>query len=224
MERFQENFIEFMVRSGVLTFGDFTTKSGRKTPYFVNTGNYKMGSQARELGRYYSQAVNFSFAENFDVLFGPSYKGIPLVVATSILNITYNYDVPYCFNRKEVKDHGEGGGIIGHQPLDGDKFLIIEDVTTSGSSIRESIALLKKYAEVAFTGVIISVDRQEKGKGEKSAIQEVKEDLGIPIIPIVTLDDIVEHLHNRQIDEKVYIDDNMKVKISEYREEYGAKK
>ncbi len=218
---YKVNFIEFMVRSEVLTFGDFTTKSGRKTPYFVNTGKYRTGMQITKLGDYYAECIKDAVSEPFDALYGPAYKGIPLSVTTaSALFRNYNMDVPYCFNRKEAKDHGEGGSLIGYKPKDGDKIAIIEDVITAGTSVRESIPLLKSLADVEITSVIISVDRMERGQGGKTTIQEIKDDFGISTYPIVNTLDIINHLHNREIDGKVLIDDDMLDKMEAYMKQY----
>jgi orotate phosphoribosyltransferase len=224
LETYQQEFIEFMVSSNVLMFGDFTTKSGRQTPFFINTGKYETGDQMRRLGRFYSQALHASVKEPVAFLYGPAYKGIPLAVATAIgMADLYKKDIAFCFNRKEVKDHGEGGSLIGHKPHDGERLVIVEDVTTAGTSIRESVALLSGLAKVVFGAVIVSVDRMERGQqGAKSAVQEIRDEFGIPVHPIVTLDDIVGHLHNRSLGGRVIVDDAMKAKIDAYRARYGA--
>ena len=221
---YQEEFITFMVRSGVLTFGDFTTKSGRKTPYFVNTGNYKTGAQAAKLGDYYAACIQENLPDGVDCLFGPAYKGIPLTVAAaSSLYRNYDRDLPYCFNRKEAKDHGEGGTMIGYQPKDGDRVVIVEDVVTAGTAVRETIELFKHIADVKFASLIVSVDRMEKGTGEKTTINELREQYGIAVHPIVTVRQVIDFLHNREIDGKVYIDDEMKGKMEAYLAQYGGK-
>ena len=221
---YQEEFITFMVRSGVLTFGDFTTKSGRKTPYFVNTGNYKTGAQAAKLGDYYAACIQENLPDGVDCLFGPAYKGIPrTVAAASSLYRNYDRDLPYCFNRKEAKDHGEGGTMIGYQPKDGDRVVIVEDVVTAGTAVRETIELFKHIADVKFASLIVSVDRMEKGTGEKTTINELREQYGIAVHPIVTVRQVIDFLHNREIDGKVYIDDEMKGKMEAYLEQYGGK-
>ena len=223
---YQEAFIEFMVRAGVLTFGDFTTKSGRKTPYFINTGNYKTGAQAHELGDYYAACIheNLEKAGGADVLFGPAYKGIPLVVtAAASLYRNYKEDYPYCFNRKEAKDHGEGGSMVGAKIQAGQRIAIVEDVVTAGTAVRESIALFRDIAPVKITALFVSVDRMEKGTGDKSALDELREEHGIQVFPIVTVRQIIDYLHNRPVDGTVYIDDAMKARMEEYLETYGAK-
>ncbi len=225
MDSYKLDFIEFMVDCGVLTFGDFTTKSGRKTPFFINTGNYSTGRQLSRLGDYYAKAIRDSFGTDFDVLFGPAYKGIPLSVATAIsLSNSYGANVSYCSSRKEVKDHGDTGILLGGPLKDGQKILIIEDVTTAGTSIRETIPMLKAQADVEIIGLIISVDRLEKGKGDVSAIAELADEYGIRTESIVTMEEVVEYLHNRPVDGTVYIDDETKTAIDAYYEQYGAKR
>ena len=221
---YKEDFVKFMVRSGVLLFGDFTTKSGRKTPYFVNTGNYKTGAQAAKLGEYYARNIQEHVEGRIDVLFGPAYKGIPLAVAAGIsMYSLFDRDINYCFNRKEVKDHGEGGSMVGYKLKDGDRVLIVEDVITAGTAIRETLPVLKAAADIEIAGMVISVDRMEKGKGEKTAIQEVYEEFGIVTYPIVTVKEIIELLHNNPVDGKVYIDDEMKARMEAYMEQYCVK-
>ena len=221
---YKEDFVKFMVRSGVLLFGDFTTKSGRKTPYFVNTGNYKTGAQAAKLGEYYARNIQEHVEGRIDALFGPAYKGIPLAVAAGIsMNNLFDRDINYCFNRKEVKDHGEGGSMVGYKLKDGDRVLIVEDVITAGTAIRETLPVLKSAADIEIAGMVISVDRMEKGKGEKTAIQEVYEEFGIVTYPIVTVKEIIEILHNNPVDGKIYIDDEMKARMEAYMEQYCVK-
>ena len=223
MSTYQEEFITFMVRSGVLTFGDFTTKSGRKTPYFINTGNYKTGAQASKLGDYYAACIQENLPLGIDCLFGPAYKGIPLVVAAaSSLYREYDRDLPYCFNRKEVKDHGEGGSMVGYKPQDGDRVAIVEDVVTAGTAVRESIALFQHTADVKIQALFVSVDRMERGTRACSTLDELREDYGIRVCPIVTVREIITYLHNREVDGKVYIDDRMRERMEDYLSEYGA--
>lgn len=224
MEQYKKEFIEFMVECNVLTFGDFVTKSGRKTPFFVNAGNYKTGKQLKKLGEFYSKAIHENFGEDIDIFFGPAYKGIPLSVAAAIAyNNLYDVDVTYCSNRKEIKDHGDKGILLGGKLKDGDKVLIIEDVTTAGTSVYETMPILKEQGNVDVIGLIISVDRMEKGKGEKSALVELKEKFGFKTTAIVTMAEVIEYLYNREINGKVIIDDEMKHKIEEYYDIYGAK-
>jgi orotate phosphoribosyltransferase len=222
---YKEEFITFMVRSGVLTFGDFTTKSGRKTPYFINTGNYKTGAQAAKLGDYYAACLKENLGDEVNALFGPAYKGIPLVVtASASLYRNYNMDIPYCFNRKEAKDHGEGGSMVGYKPKDGDVIAIVEDVVTAGTAVRESIELFKHVADAKLAYLFVSVDRMERGTKECSTLDELRNDYGIKVCPIVTVREIISFLHNRPIDGKVYIDDEMKEKMEAYLALYGATK
>lgn len=214
---YKESFIKFMVESGVLTFGEFTLKSGRKAPYFVNTGNYNTGSQLARLGEYYAQCIKENNVQA-DTLFGPAYKGIPLTAACSIaLSNKYGIDVNYAFDRKEAKDHGEGGVIVGKKFQDREKIAIIEDVITAGTAIRAVLPLLKSQADVDITALIISVDRMEKGKGELSAVQEVKNDFGIDVYSIVTIEDIIDAIKNGVIPGMEYLD-----KMLEYRKNYGV--
>ena len=221
---YREEFIHFMVRSGVLTFGDFVTKSGRKTPYFVNTGNYKTGAQAARLGDYYAACIQEPMPEGITALFGPAYKGIPLAVtAAASLYRNYDRDLPYCFNRKEAKDHGEGGSMVGYKPQDGDHIAIIEDVVTAGTAVRESIELFKHVADVHIDALFVSVDRMERGTRECTTLDELREDYGIQVYPIVTIRDVMECLHNKPVDGKVYIDDAMLERMEEYLATYGAK-
>lgn len=222
-EKEKADFILFMVRSGVLTFGDFVTKSGRKTPYFINTGNYRTGAQMATLGEYYGGVIEREFGESVDVLFGPAYKGIPLAVAAAIaLDRTRGRAVDVCFNRKEIKDHGEGGSLIGRKLGDGDRVVIVEDVTTAGTSIRETVPLLRAAAHVELAGLVVSVDRREKGPGGGSALAELSAEYDMPVHALVTLDDIVECLHGREVDGGVVLDDRLRERIDRYRLRYGA--
>ena len=211
MEQYQKDFVDFTLETGVLKFGEFTLKSGRISPYFFNAGLFNKGSHLSELGRLYAQAIEAS-ALKFDVLFGPAYKGIPLAAAASIaLNDSFNHNVPYSFNRKEAKDHGEGGSIVGH-PLEGD-ILIIDDVITAGTAIREAQDIIQNCGANA-KGVIVALDRQEKGKGELSAIQEVEQIFGITVLSIINLSHIIDYL-------KTSDDSKILYKIEIYRSQYG---
>lgn len=224
MESYKREFIEFMVESNALTFGEFITKSGRKTPYFINTGNYKTGKQAKQLGEFYAKAIKEQIKGDIDVLFGPAYKGIPLAVATSIaLETNYQQNINYCFNRKEEKDHGEGGNLVGHKLQDGDKVLIIEDVITSGASIRECLPQIQAAANVQIAGEIISVDRMERGLENKTAIEQIYDDYGFKVYSIVNVREIIEVLYNKPINGKVYINDNIKEQMEAYLEKYCVK-
>ncbi len=224
MEQYKKEFIEFMVDCQVLKFGDFVTKSGRKTPFFVNTGFYRTGAQLRKLGEYYAKAIVAGFGKDFDILFGPAYKGIPLSVATSMaLSEHFDMDVKYCSNRKEEKDHGDVGILLGSPMKDGDRVMMIEDVTTSGKSINETMPIIKAQANVDVVGLMVSVDRMERGTGEKSAIAELEEKYGIRVRAIVTMEEVIEHLHNREYKGKVYIDDQMKAAMDAYYEQWGCR-
>ena len=207
----KNDFIKFMADAGVLTFGDFTTKSGRKTPYFVNTGNYKTGMHISILGDYYANLV-ISSGEQFDAIFGPAYKGITLAAATAAsLYRNHGINIPYFFNRKEVKDHGEGGSLIGYKPKDGDRIIIIEDVVTAGTAVRESLLLLKSIADVKITALFVSVDRMERGTGERSTLNELKHELGINVFSIISARDIIESFPEG--DERI---DKMEAYLAEY--------
>lgn len=223
MEQYKQEFIEFMVDCQVLKFGDFVTKSGRKTPFFVNTGFYRTGAQLRRLGQYYAKAIHDKYGLDFDVLFGPAYKGIPLTVAaTMAISELYDRDIRYCSNRKEVKDHGDKGILLGSPIQDKDRVIIIEDVTTAGTSIQETLPIIKAQGDVTPVGLVVSVDRMERGQGTKSALKEIEEKYGLQTTAIVTMAEVVEHLYNREYKGNVVIDDAMKAAIDRYYEEYGA--
>ena len=225
MEQYKQEFIEFMVESQVLKFGDFTLKSGRKSPFFMNAGSYVTGTQLRKLGEYYAKAIHDNFGLDFDVLFGPAYKGIPLSVATAMaISELYGKDVKYCSNRKEVKDHGDTGILLGSPLKDGDRVMMIEDVTTSGKSIKETFPILKAQADVQIKGLIVSLNRMEKGKdSDKSALEEVQEKYGIQTAAIVNMADVTEHLYNRECQGRIVIDDTIKAALDAYYAQYGAK-
>ena len=223
MEEYKRQFIEFMIDSEVLKFGDFVTKSGRKTPFFVNTGFYRTGAQLRLLGEYYARAIKDAFGLDFDVLFGPAYKGIPLSVAASMeISELYNADIKYCSNRKEVKDHGDKGILLGSPVKDGDKIVIIEDVTTAGTSIEETLPIIHAQGKVDVIGLVVSVDRMERGQGTRSALKEIEEKYGFKTTAIVTMAEGVEHLYNRPYKGKIIIDENLKAAIDAYYKQYGA--
>ena len=225
MEQYKQEFIEFMVDSQVLKFGEFTLKSGRKSPFFMNAGAYVTGTQLRKLGEYYAKAIHDNYGLDFDVLFGPAYKGIPLSVATTMaISELYGKDIRYCSNRKEVKDHGDTGILLGSKLKDGDRVVIIEDVTTSGKSIEETFPILKEQANVEIKGLRVSLNRMEVGKGgEKSALDEIQEKYGFPAHAIVTMEEVVERLYNQECQGKIVIDDSIKAAIDSYYEQYGAK-
>lgn len=225
MEQYKEEFIRFMVDSDVLKFGEFTLKSGRKSPFFMNAGAYVTGTQLRKLGEYYAKAIYDNYGLDFDVLFGPAYKGIPLSVATAMaISELYGKDVRYCSNRKEVKDHGDTGILLGSKLKDGDRVVIIEDVTTSGKSIEETFPILKEQADVEVKGLIVSLNRMEVGKGgKKSALDEIHDLYGFDTAAIVTMEEVTQCLYNKEVGGKVVIDDALKAAIDAYYETYGAK-
>lgn len=224
MDGYKQEFIQFMVDSQVLKFGEFTLKSGRKSPFFMNAGGYVTGTQLRKLGEYYARAIHDNYGLDFDVLFGPAYKGIPLSVATSMaISEIYGVDVKYCSNRKEAKDHGDAGILLGSPIKDGDRVVIIEDVTTSGKSIEETFPILKAQGKVEVKGLMVSLNRMERGKGVKSALEEIRETYGFPANAIVTMEEVVEYLHNRDCNGRIIIDDTIKAAIDAYYEQYGAK-
>ena len=225
MEQYKQEFIEFMVESNVLKFGDFTLKSGRKSPFFMNAGAYVTGSQLMRLGEYYAKAIHENFGDDFDVLFGPAYKGIPLSVATVIAySKLYGKEIRYCSNRKEVKDHGDTGILLGSKMCDGDRVVMIEDVTTSGKSIEETFPIIKAQADVTIKGLMVSLNRMEVGLGGKvRALDEIKEPYGFEARAIVSMADVVEHLYNKEVQGKVLIDDTLKASIDNYYEQYGVK-
>lgn len=224
MEQYKQEFIEFMVDSQVLKFGDFTLKSGRKSPFFMNAGAYVTGAQLRRLGEYYARAIHDHYGLDFDVLFGPAYKGIPLSVATTMaISELYGKEVKYCSNRKEVKDHGDTGILLGSRLKDGDRVVIIEDVTTSGKSIEETFPIIRAQADVEIKGLIVSLNRMERGlESTKSALDEIKEKYGFEANAIVTMQDVVECLYNKPYHGSIYIDDVLKAAIDEYYVQYGA--
>ena len=224
MEAYKSEFIDFMIESDVLKFGDFTLKSGRKSPFFMNAGAYVTGTQLRKLGEYYAKAIHDNYGLDFDILFGPAYKGIPLSVATTMaISELYGKDIKYCSNRKEVKDHGDTGILLGSKIKDGDRVVIIEDVTTSGKSIEETFPIIKAQADVEIKGLMVSLNRCERGKGEKSALQEIQELYGFPANAIVSMEEVVEYLYNRTHDGKIIIEDATKASIDAYYAQYGVK-
>ena len=213
-----EDFIKFMVNGGILRFGEFTLKSGRLSPYFINTGNYKSGSQISKLGEFYAECIMDNNIKG-DAIFGPAYKGIPLAIATGIiLNNKFGVDMNYCFDRKEVKDHGEGGMIIGYQFGENDTLVFVDDVITSGKALRESMEKIKGICNANVKDMVISVDRMEIGKGgKKSAVQEVEEEFGIKVHSVVTMDDIIKAIEDGVVEGKEHLD-----AMKKYRETYGV--
>lgn len=194
MQTYKREFIEFLENAGVLKFGDFTAKSGRKIPYFINAGEIKTGEQIKTLGRYYAKAYFEKMGNKKTVLYGPAYKGIPIAVSVSVALADKGLDVPFFFNRKEEKDHGEGGVFVGYKPQNGEEIVIVEDVITAGTAIRESMSILSKLEGTKVAATFVMVDRKEKGQGEKSAMAEVGEEYGFPVYSVVNVYDIIEYL------------------------------
>ena len=226
MESYKKEFIEFMVESDVLKFGDFTLKSGRKSPFLMNAGAYVTGAQLMRLGEYYAKAIHDNFGDDFDVLFGPAYKGIPISVVTTVAySKLYGKEIRYCSDRKEEKDHGaDKGSFLGSSLKDGDRVVMIEDVTTSGKSMEETVPKVKGAADVEILGLMVSLNRMEVGLGGKlSALDEIREKYGFEAKAIVTMEEVVEHLYNRECQGRVVIDDGMKAAIDEYYRQYGCK-
>ena len=225
MEQYKEEFIKFMVDSKVLKFGDFTLKSGRKSPFFMNAGGYVTGSQLRRLGEFYAKAIHDQYGDDFDVLFGPAYKGIPISVVTAVaFSDLYGKEIRYCSDRKEEKDHGaDKGSFLGSKLQDGDRVVMIEDVTTSGKSMEETVPKVRGAANVEIIGLMVSLNRMEKGTGEKSALDEIKEKYGFDANAIVTMEEVTEFLYNKPYNGEIYIDDTLKAAIDAYYEQYGAK-
>lgn len=226
MESYKSEFVEFMVDCNVLKFGDFTLKSGRKSPFFMNAGSYVTGSQLMRLGEYYARAIHETYGDDFDVLFGPAYKGIPISVVTAVAySKLYGKEVRYCSDRKEEKDHGaDKGSFLGSLLQDGDRVIMIEDVTTSGKSMEETVPKVRGAADVEIVGLMVSLNRMERGiQSEKSALDEIKERYDFPTAAIVSMADVIEHLYNKPYNGKVYIDDALKAAIDAYYKEYGAK-
>ena len=225
MEQYKQEFIEFMVESDVLKFGEFTLKSGRKSPFFMNAGDYVTGSQLMRLGEYYARAIHETYGDDFDVLFGPAYKGIPISVVTAVaFHNLYGKEVRYCSDRKEEKDHGaDKGSFLGSKLKDGDRVVMIEDVTTSGKSMEETVPKVRGAADVTIVGLMVSLNRMEKGLGgEKSALEEIREKYGFETNAIVTMEEVVEHLYNRTCQGRVVIDDTIKAAIDDYYKQYGC--
>ncbi len=226
MEQYKKEFIQFMVDSKVLKFGEFTLKSGRKSPFFMNAGGYVTGSQLKKLGEYYAKAIHEKYGDDFDVLFGPAYKGIPLAVVTAMAySELYGKEIRYCSDRKEEKDHGaDKGSFLGSKLQDGDRVVMIEDVTTSGKSMEETVPKVRGAADVTIVGLMVSLNRMEVGKGgEKVALDEVKDLYGFETAAIVDMNDVVEALYNKEVNGEVVIDDTIKAAIDAYYEQYGVK-
>lgn len=224
MDTDTQAFVEFLVRCDALTFGDVTAKSGRPTPYFVNAGRIDTGIQVTRLGEFYARRIMEVFGHEVDVIFGPAYKGIPLAVTTAIaLQRHHGRDVGFCFDRKEAKDHGEGGALVGHPLADEDRVVIVEDVTTAGTSVRATVPMLRAAADVHLQGLVVGVDRREQGGQDGlSALDELSRDLGMTTAALATIDDIVEHLAGREIDGRVVLGDDDLARIAAYRRTYGV--
>lgn len=224
MEQYKQDFIQFMVDCDVLRFGEFTLKSGRKSPFYMNAGLYVTGGQLEKLGQFYAKAIHDNYGDDFDVLFGPAYKGIPLSVATTMAYHTlYGKQIRYCSNRKEIKDHGDAGILLGGPIKENDKIVIIEDVTTSGKSIEETFPIINAYKNVTIKGLMVSLNRMERGKGDKSALCEIKEKYGFDANAIVTMEEVVEYLYNKEYNGRIVINDEIKVALDKYYKEYGVK-
>ena len=224
MEKYKQEFIEFMVSSNVLRFGDFTLKSGRKSPFFMNAGAYVTGEQLKRLGQYYAKAIHEKYGDDFDVLFGPAYKGIPLAVTASIAFYElYGKEIRYTSNRKEEKDHGDAGILLGSALKDGDRVVMIEDVTTSGKSIEETYPIITAQADIKVAGLMVSLDRMEVGLGGRlAALDEITEKYGFPAGAIVSMAEVTDYLYNREVCGRVVIDDMIKAALDEYYRTYGA--
>lgn len=219
MESYKKEFVDFMLDSKVLKFGDFTLKSGRKSPFFMNAGLYVTGSQLMKLGEYYAQAIHNTYGDDFDVVFGPAYKGIPISVTTAIAyHNLYGKEIRYTSNRKEAKDHGDAGMLLGSPLYDGDRVVVVEDVTTSGKSMEETIPIIKAEADIKIVGLMVSLNRCERGKGDKGALDEIKDLYGFDTAAIVSMDEIVDYLVEREV-----IDSELKQRIDDYYEMYGVK-
>lgn len=225
MEQYKKEFIDFMLDSGVLRFGEFTLKSGRKSPFFMNAGAYVTGTQLSRLGEYYARAIHDRYGLDFDILFGPAYKGIPLAVATVMaISRLYGRDIRYCCNRKEVKDHGDAGILLGSRLHDGDRVVLIEDVTTSGASMAEVVPIIRAQADVDILGLMVSLNREEVGLGGKvSALAEIRDKWGFPAQAIVSMSEVIDYLGGRMVNGRPVLNDEMRAALREYYSRYGVK-
>ena len=219
MEQYQKEFVDFMLDCNVLRFGDFTLKSGRKSPFFMNAGLYVTGAQLEKLGEYYAKAIHDKYGDDFDVIFGPAYKGIPIGVATVMAySRLFGKEVRYCSNRKEAKDHGDAGILLGSPIKDGDRIVVVEDVTTSGKSMEETIPIVKAQGDVEIVGLMVSLNRCERGKGDKGALEEIKDLYGFETNAIVSMNEIIDYLVEKKV-----IDDELLGRLNAYYDEYGVK-
>ncbi len=219
MEAYKQEFVDFMLESNVLRFGDFTLKSGRKSPFFMNAGLYITGSQLTRLGEFYAKAIHNTYGDDFDVIFGPAYKGIPISVATTMAySRLFGKEVRYCSNRKEAKDHGDAGILLGSPIKDGDRVVVVEDVTTSGKSMEETIPIVRAQGDVTIVGLMVSLNRCERGKGDKSALEEIKDLYGFETNAIVSMNEIIDYLVEKKV-----IDDELLGRLNAYYDEYGVK-
>ena len=219
MEQYKQEFVDFMLESNVLRFGDFTLKSGRKSPFFMNAGLYITGSQLTRLGEFYAKAIHNTYGDDFDVIFGPAYKGIPISVATTMAySRLFGKEVRYCSNRKEAKDHGDAGILLGSPIKDGDRVVVVEDVTTSGKSMEETIPIVKAQGDVEIVGLMVSLNRCERGKGDKGALEEIKDLYGFETNAIVSMNEIIDYLVEKKV-----IDDELLGRLNAYYDEYGVK-
>ena len=219
MEAYKQEFVDFMLESNVLRFGDFTLKSGRKSPFFMNAGLFITGSQLTRLGEFYAKAIHNTYGDDFDVIFGPAYKGIPISVATTMAySRLFGKEVRYCSNRKEAKDHGDAGILLGSPIKDGDRIVVVEDVTTSGKSMEETIPIVKAQGDVEIVGLMVSLNRCERGKGDKGALEEIKDLYGFETNAIVSMNEIIDYLVEKKV-----IDDELLGRLNAYYDEYGVK-
>ena len=219
MEQYKQEFVDFMLESNVLRFGDFTLKSGRKSPFFMNAGLYITGSQLTRLGEFYAKAIHNTYGDDFDVIFGPAYKGIPISVATTMAySRLFGKEVRYCSNRKEAKDHGDAGILLGSPIKDGDRVVVVEDVTTSGKSMEETIPIVRAQGDVTIVGLMVSLNRCERGKDDKSALEEIKDLYGFETNAIVSMNEIIDYLVEKKV-----IDDELLGRLNAYYDEYGVK-
>jgi len=224
MNEDQQRFVEFLVRCEALRFGRFTTAAGRQSPYFINTGRFDDGARLGAVAGWYARTLHERLGDRFDLLFGPAYKGIPLAAATAVeLERRFGHAVGFCFDRKEAKDHGEGGLLVGRLPRDGDRVVIVEDVVSAGGSVRRSVEQLRAAADLEIAGLVVSVDRMERGQGDATALEELRDELGVPTFPVVTVRDVLAHLRGREIDGRVVLDDETAERMLAYLREYGPR-